>query len=212
MTLSGGAVLPQHDENTSGITSTSGEAGSVSRRSVMKAAAWSAPVVALAVGAPAASASTSTVTILFVASELKLHHSTTLSVLVGIHNTGTTDVSDAAQIVLSGIPDDQVDFAYDTSQTHYVPASDDTETTATDVQNEDFTLAAHQEGDSTYTLVSTRNIAVAAGTTVYIFFTLTWPADNPHPEFFVIAGSFSFGHGNDAHGSSDTVQIDYTEG
>lgn len=195
--------MPQHNENTSGTPN------SVSRRSVVKAAAWSAPAVALAVGAPAFAASGAKITVDFVAVGLKLHHSTSLSVLVSITNSGSIAVSDTAHFDVSNIPTD-LEVGYDPDDTTYT-APADSNTTTTPVNNKLFVLADHAPIDTTYSFVSAGPLTIAAKSTVYFFFTITWPAHNVHTGGFVIAGSFTFGTGALLQSSSNTVSIDYVE-
>ncbi|MEF2979344.1 hypothetical protein [Subtercola sp. YIM 133946] len=179
--------------------------GAVSRRSVVTAAAWSVPVVALAVAAPAAAASDGDITISFVVAGLILRHSDTLSVLLAITNNGADDVTDDAQIMLTGIPGAEVDLDFDPDADTVPGDSNQT------VMNSSFVLAAPNDvsdPNATYTL--TGNLTVPARSTLYIFFTLTWHADNHHDAAFVIAGTFTFGDATPPESDITIERVDDT--
>ncbi|MCU1479473.1 MAG: hypothetical protein JWQ19_259 [Subtercola sp.] len=110
---------------------------------------------------------------------------------------------------MSNIPADLV-VHYDPDATTYAAPADST-TTDTPVDNKLFVLASHAPTDTTFSFVSAGPLTVAAKSTVYFFFTITWPAHNVHTGGFVIAGSFTFGTGALLHSSSDTVSIDYVD-
>ncbi|GGF14603.1 hypothetical protein [Subtercola lobariae] len=184
-------------------------ASGFTRRSALKGAAWSVPVVALAVGTPAASASgTAPLTFDFVAALLQLHTSDTLAVLIKITNSGTEAVTDTASITLMGVPDDEVSVAYDPTKTQYV-APPESNTTNTTVDNAAFILAPHTPGGS-YLLTSAGPVTVNPGAPLYIFFTVTWPTHNHRERLFVITGSFTFGT-RTITDAADDVEIDFVD-
>jgi hypothetical protein len=184
-------------------------ASGFTRRTALKGAAWSVPVVALAVAAPAASASGSvSITFDFVALVLQLHHSDTVSVLIAITNSGADAVSELATITLLGVPDDEVDVAYNPLATEYT-APPGSNTTNTPVTNSAFTLAPHVPGGS-FLLTSNGPLTVQPGLPLYLFFTVTWPTVNHREDAFVIAGSFTFGD-DTVSTPADQVEIDFVD-
>ncbi|MGD8168360.1 hypothetical protein ACEXOS_014145 [Herbiconiux sp. P16] len=162
----------------------------LSRRTVLAGAAWSVPVVALAVATPAAAASEDTVTVRFAAIEIQLHRSDIFAAIVEITNTSGVDLpAETLQAVFIGLPTDENEF------TAEFPEDAETMTdTANGTQPVD-NLLFSASGGSNGSLVITSDapIALSASQTIIFGIYLHRPAHNATQAVYAIAGSFTFG-------------------
>ena len=157
----------------------------LSRRKVLTGAAWSVPVVALAVATPAAAASGETVTVSFVATLIELHRSETFAALVAITNTSGADLpAETLQAVIVGLPTDENEF------TAEFPEDADTMTdTANGTQPVDnLIFSASGGGNGSLTITSDAPIALSAGQTLVFGIYLHRPAHNAVQAVYAIAG------------------------
>jgi hypothetical protein len=117
----------------------------IDRRTVLAGAAWSVPVVAVALAAPAAAASGWSVTVAFIAAELELRYRDFVVAAVTISNTSTEDiVNEPATFSLTNFdtanePDFTPSFPEDAD------VMTDTQNGTTDVDNQLF--SAHGSAD-----------------------------------------------------------------
>jgi hypothetical protein len=165
------------------------ESPELSRRTVLAGAAWSVPVVALAVATPAAAASKDTVTVTFAATLIELHRSDTFAALVAITNETNADLApETLQVTLVGLPTDENEFTVEFPDS---PTMSDDENASLPVSNTAFTATDPSIGSITIT--SENPIALAAHETIVFGLYLRRPAHNAVQAVYVIAGSFTFG-------------------
>ncbi|SDZ57549.1 hypothetical protein [Herbiconiux ginsengi] len=179
------------------------DSAELNRRTVLAGAAWSVPVVALAVATPAAAASEDTVTVTFAATLIELHRSDTFAALVAI-----TNQSDAAlppeilQVTLVDLPTDENEFTVEFPDS---PTMSDDQNASLPVSNTDFTATAPSSGSMTIT--SENPIALAARQTVVFGIYLRRPAHNFTQAVYLIAGTFTFGAAIGGAVSGTTVEL-----
>ncbi|GLK16656.1 hypothetical protein [Herbiconiux flava] len=163
----------------------------VDRRTVLAGAAWSVPVIAVAVGAPAAAAST-TITVDFAAAYIELPDETAVLAVIAITNSGAAVTADSATITLTGYTPSTgltagvVTMAFDDDLTDTVPVGGDSNDVVP-LSNPAF-VRGSLPGDEPLVLVAP-GLALPQGT-VYVGVAVSWAADNPEIDGFVIAGSF----------------------
>ncbi|NQX35745.1 hypothetical protein [Herbiconiux sp. VKM Ac-2851] len=160
----------------------------VDRRTVLAGAAWSVPVIAVAVGAPAAAAST-TITVDFAAAYLELPDETMVLGVIAITNSGQAVVADSAVLTLAGLTPTTgvVTMAFDGDLTDTAPVGG-TSNAEVPVNNLPFVLAS-TPGAEPLVLVA-NNLQLPQATTVYLGVYFSWAADNREIDGFVIAGTF----------------------
>jgi hypothetical protein len=159
----------------------------VDRRTVLAGAAWSVPVIAVALGAPAAAAST-TITVDFAAAFIELPDENVVAGVIAITNLGTATVADSATLTLMGKTPSAgvVSMTFDDDLTDTVPVGG-TSNDVVAVNNLPFTLAS-AAGAEPLVLVAGA-LELPAGT-IYIGVYFAWAAENPEIDGFVIAGTF----------------------
>ncbi|QJU54595.1 hypothetical protein SCB71_15860 [Herbiconiux sp. KACC 21604] len=184
--------------------------GELDRRTVLQGAAWSVPVVALAVGTPLAAASGARVTVDFAAAFIALRTSDIVTGVIAITNTSGQAISgETLSIVLAAEPTPESDDV-DPSQSFLVtlPTASEAETSngeLGDVVNDDFAFSTNFAGSS---LNLTGPLTVGAGGTVVIALYFRWAAVNPRRAAFLIAGSFTIGGQTTPLGSALQVTVE----
>ncbi|WP_368498757.1 hypothetical protein [Herbiconiux sp. A18JL235] len=185
--------------------------GELDRRTVLQGAAWSVPVVALAVGTPLAAASGTTITVDFAAAFIALRSSDIVAGVIRITNTSGAAISgETLSIVLTAT---QTDEGAEVTPSESYAVSLPTEAQVAesngelgDVVNDDFAFSFTDVDQSGLTLSGP--LTVAAGATVVIALYFQWAADNPRRAVFLIAGSFTIGGATNPLGSGLEVTVD----
>jgi hypothetical protein len=184
------------------ISDSSARAG-IDRRTVLAGAAWSVPVVAVALAAPAAAASGWSVTVAFIAAELELRYRDFVVAAITISNTSTEDiVNEPATFSLTNFdtanePDFTPSFPEDAD------VMTDTQNGTTDVDNQQFSATGPVNG--TITVTSDGGLSIPAGSSLTFGLFFTREAENTHEAFYLIAGSFTIG---DRSGSIGQTRVD----
>lgn len=161
------------------------------RRTVLAGAAWSVPVIAVAVGAPAAAASTGTLEVDFVAAVLQLKRETSVAGVIAITNTGDAPLTRSVTITLPELAEES-DGTYGTAYDRRFGATvDNGAGQNVPVTNLIFTPTWTMAPDRTLVLSAVDHPFPAGTTFIAVFF--TWPTDNTEVDGFIIAGSFTIG-------------------
>ena len=160
--------------------------GGVERRTVLVGAAWSVPVIAVALAAPAAAAST-TITVDFAAVYLELPRETEVLAIIAISCSGDAVVADSVTIVLEMIDESVVPEFRNTDPGATYPIGGDSNSNVS-VDNSGF-VALSGQPTGKITIVGTQVSISSAVRYIGIF--LSWPAENPEIDGFTIAGSFT---------------------
>lgn len=165
----------------------------VDRRTVLAGAAWSVPVIATAIAAPAVAASGGTLDIDFAVAYIQLKRSDTVAGVIAITNTGEAATDRDITIVLTGLAA-PTDNTYTTEfgpvlGDGLVDTGDEAHTRVPTV-NSAFVATPSTDGES---LTLTATDFTILGGTVFVAVFFTWPAQNEFVDGFVIAGSFTIG-------------------
>lgn len=164
----------------------------VDRRTVLAGAAWSVPVIAVAVGAPAAAASTGTLEVDFVAAVLLLKRETTVAGVIAITNTGDAALTRSVTITLPDLPNENAG-TYRTEYPTLLQGPVDTGEGETVTPTNAVFTPVWAPGTTSSTLVlSAADHPFPSGTT-FIALLFSWPTDNTEEDGFVIGGSFTIG-------------------
>jgi hypothetical protein len=164
--------------------------GVVARRTVLAGAAWSVPVIALAVATPAAAASR-VITVDFAAAYIELPRETDVLAIIAITGPGSgTVVADSITIVLEGLQTAtpaEFEFGFDDTLVGRHPIGDGSNATA-DVDNRNFDLVP---GPPDGTITITGSGVTLFPTPIFVGIFLSWPAENPEVDGFIVGGSFT---------------------